>query len=172
LRPEEDRSRPARLTELFKPEQYRDSWIAGQLSELRRREAVDAAFRLSLVAELAGRRPAAAEVPVGRSGAVVLPAYGVDEFFPEELALILNCSRTQATVLVEQAMTLTVRLPAIWAALADGELDWPRARALAAELGAPADGSEPEVLAAVEAAVLPRAGGCRSAGCANSPAKN
>src|SRR5436309_7837372 len=106
LRPEEDRSRPARLTELFRPEQHRDSWIAGQLGELRRREAVDAAFRLSLVAELAARRPASADVPIGRSDTVELPVHGVSEFFPDELALILNCSRTQATVLFEQAMTL------------------------------------------------------------------
>jgi hypothetical protein len=46
-----------------------------------------------------------------------------------------------------------------WAALADVRLDWPRARALAAELGRPADGSDPEVVAAVEAAVLPRGAG-------------
>ena len=34
--------------------------------------------------------------------------------------------------------TLRRRLPATWAAVADGVLDWPRARAIAAELGWPA----------------------------------
>jgi Domain of unknown function (DUF222) len=160
-RPEEDRSRPARLTELFPPEQHSDGWIAGQLEELRRREAADAAYRVALVAELAARRPAALDSPIGRPGAGPEPVLGggVSEFFADELALILTCSRTAATVLLEQAMTLTVRLPDTWAALADGRLDWPRARALAAELGAPADGSDPEVIAAVEAAVLPQAAG-------------
>ena len=42
-------------------------------------------------------------------------------------------------------------------ALADGLLDWPRARALAAELLEPAREMEPHVLAEVERAVLPRA---------------
>ena len=51
------------------------------------------------------------------------------------------------------------RLPATWAALADGWLDWPRARAIAAELGWPARESPDDVLAAVEAVVLPQATG-------------
>ena len=53
--------------------------------------------------------------------------------------------------------TLLRRLPATWAALADGRLDWPRARAIAAELGWPARESPDDVLAAVEAVVLPQA---------------
>jgi hypothetical protein len=81
----------------------------------------------------------------------------MSEFFADELAMILNCSRTAATVLADAAMLLTTRLPATWAALADGRLDWPRARALAAELADPARRVEPGVLAEVEAAVLPRA---------------
>ena len=47
------------------------------------------------------------------------------------------------------------RLPATFAALADGELDWPRARAIAGELGWKARDTPPAVVAAVEAAVLP-----------------
>jgi hypothetical protein len=54
-------------------------------------------------------------------------------------------------------MTLVERLPASWTALADGRLDWPRARALARELGWPARGTDPELVAEVEAAVLPEA---------------
>ena len=44
----------------------------------------------------------------------------VSEFFADELALILNCSRTAATQLWERSTTLRRRLPATWAALADG----------------------------------------------------
>jgi hypothetical protein len=84
-------------------------------------------------------------------------AVGVSEFFADELALVLNCSRTAATRLADSAALLTERLPATWAALADGQLDWPRARALAAELVDPARDVAPHVLAEVEAAVLPRA---------------
>ena len=81
----------------------------------------------------------------------------MSEFFTDELALVLNCSRTGATVLAEHAHTLVERLPSTWAALADGALDWPRARAFAAELGWPARNTDPEVVAAVEAAALSRA---------------
>ncbi|WP_324273987.1 DUF222 domain-containing protein [Blastococcus brunescens] len=81
----------------------------------------------------------------------------MSEFFADELAMTLNCSRTAATKLADTAILLTTLLCATWAALADGRLDWPRARALAAELTVPAREVEPTVLAAVEAAVLPRA---------------
>ena len=83
----------------------------------------------------------------------------MSEFFADELALVCNTSRTAAGLLHEQAQTLLERLPATWAALADGLLDWPRARALACELGRPADGTDPAVVTAVEAVVLPQAAG-------------
>ena len=57
--------------------------------------------------------------------------------------MILNCSRAAATRLADSAALLSRRLPATWAALADGQLDWPRARALAAELLDPAREVEP-----------------------------
>ena len=85
------------------------------------------------------------------------PLPGVDEFFPDELALTLHCSRAEATTLAEVALTLVERLPATWTALAEGQLDWPRARALAQELGWPARETEPELVAEVEAEVLPQA---------------
>ncbi|NEK58613.1 DUF222 domain-containing protein, partial [Geodermatophilus sabuli] len=53
--------------------------------------------------------------------------------------------------------TLVGKLPGTWAALADGRLDWPRARAVAHELGWKARSTDPLVLAEVEAAVLPTA---------------
>src|SRR3978361_1474712 len=154
-------ARRPRLSELFPPECGTDAWIVGELQELQAREAADAAYRAALVAELAARRPAAADPVIGRAqveqecGAA--PAEGVSEFFPDELALVLNSSRTAATVLLELAQTLLTRLPATWAALADGRLDWPRARARATELGRPVDDTDPTVVTAVEAAVLPPA---------------
>ncbi|WP_204331993.1 HNH endonuclease signature motif containing protein, partial [Geodermatophilus sabuli] len=66
-------------------------------------------------------------------------------------------SRSAASVLIDQAVTLVGKLPGTWAALADGRLDWPRARAVAHELGWKARFTDPLVLAAVEAAVLPTA---------------
>jgi hypothetical protein len=81
------------------------------------------------------------------------------EFFADELALVLNCSRTAATGLWEQSATLLHRLPRTWAALAEGWLDWPRARAIAAELGWPARDTPDDVVASVEKTVLPQAPG-------------
>ncbi|MGY1679082.1 DUF222 domain-containing protein [Geodermatophilus sp. SYSU D01176] len=78
-------------------------------------------------------------------------------FFPDELALTLHCSRASTTTLTEHALTLTGPLPATLAALAAGALDWPRARTLAEALGWQVRGTDPAVLAAVEAVVLPQA---------------
>ena len=82
----------------------------------------------------------------------------MSEFFADELALILNCSgwRHAAVGAVRQRCCGGCRH---WAALADGWLDWPRARAIALELGWPARESPDDVLAAVEAVVLPEATG-------------
>jgi Domain of unknown function (DUF222) len=146
--------RPSRLAEVVPPGLRSDAELAGDLQRITEIEAVLAAYRVELVAELAARRPAALDTP----GSASVPADpDVDEFFSDELALVLNCSRTAASVLYEQTRTLTERLPATLAALADGALDWPRARALATELGRPADETNPAILTAVEAAVLPRA---------------
>ena len=81
----------------------------------------------------------------------------VGEFFVDELALVLHCSRASATSLYGQARTLAERLPATLAALRSGGLDWPRARAIADELGEPADDTDPAIIAEVEAAVLAEA---------------
>ena len=124
-----------------------------------------AAFKAELVVGLAADRPASGDRQRGQTGAASgewaaqLLDEDVSEFFPDELALVLNCSRTAATQQWERSTTLRRRLPATWAALADGWLDWPRARAIAAELGWPARESPDDVLAAVEAVVLPQATG-------------
>ncbi|WP_419751232.1 DUF222 domain-containing protein [Geodermatophilus sp. CPCC 206100] len=136
-----------------------------ELRRLQQLKAMLAAYELDLVAGLAGDRPDTFDREPGRPGAAAsdgvpgpgAPA-GVSEFFADELALVLATSRAAATTLIDQATTLTERLPATRAALAEGRLDWPRARAIAGELGWKARATDPRVVAAVEAAVLPRAG--------------
>jgi hypothetical protein len=159
-------ARPTRLGELLPVASRTDAEIAAELQRIEQVEAELAAYTLELVAELADRRPDTHDRQLGEPGAASpdwLPgpgreaAPGVSEFFADELAIIGNCSRTAATKLADAALLLRDRLPATWAALADGRLDWPRTRALAAELADPAREVEPAVLAAVEAAVLPRA---------------
>ena len=81
----------------------------------------------------------------------------MSEFFADELALTLNCARASASALTEHALTLTRSLAATLGEPAQGRLDWPRARTIAAELGRPARDTDPQIVAAVEAAVLPDA---------------
>src|SRR4051812_20899393 len=121
-----------------------------ELERVNRVEGQIAAYKAELVAGKAADSP-------GDAGADDDRLPGVDEFFPDELALTLSCSRAAASTLAEQSVTLVERLPATWAALADGRLDWPRARALARELDWPAREVDPAVVAEVEAAVLPDA---------------
>jgi hypothetical protein len=159
--------RPTRLGEMMPAAARTDAEIAVELQRVQQMEARLAAYTAELVAVLAARRPGTLDRQLGAPGAASvdwLPGpgrevpQGVSEFFADELALILNCSRTAASRLADTAEMLIGRLPATWAALADGQLDWPRARALAAELIDPARDVEPRVIAEVEAAVLPRAG--------------
>src|SRR3954447_23910653 len=138
---------------------------ATQLQRVQQAKALLAGYEVELVVGLAADRPATVDRRRGQTGAASdlwaddVLAEDVLEFYADELAMILNCSRTAATNLWEQSTTLRRRLPATWAALADGELDWPRARTIAVELGWPARESPDDVVAAVEAAVLPRATG-------------
>ncbi len=155
---------PTRLGELM-PVATRDDVGLGE--ELRRVSIADArlwAYRLEMVAELAERRrdhrdrapdqPGAAGVGWCRTSWVLA---GFSEFLPDEVALIMNCSRAEATRLAEAALILLPRMPDTWAALADGELNWPRARAIAAEVLRAGPELDGHVLAAVEAVVLPQA---------------
>ena len=157
--------RPSRLGELLPVALMTAEQKAANLELVAEAEAQLAAFKAELVVGLAADRPASDDRRSGTPGAASgewaahLLDTSVSEFFPDELALILNCSRAEATRLWERCSTLRLRLPQTWAALADGALDWPRARAVAAELGWPARDSTPQVLAAVEAVVLPRAAG-------------
>jgi hypothetical protein len=163
--PPEVVDRPSRLGELLPVDRMTPEQKAANLELIAEAEAQLAAFKAELVVGLAADRPASDDRRSGTPGAAsgewaaeLLDA-SVSEFFPDELALILNCSRAEATQLWERCSTLRRRLPYTWAALADGEIDWPRARAIAAELGWPARDSTPDVLAAVEAVVLPQAAG-------------
>jgi Domain of unknown function (DUF222) len=109
-----------------------------------------AAGQLSAIAEFAQRRPS--QGAGGDSGHPGLPA--VSEFAVDELAAVLRLSRAAAAMRLQLAVELAERLPGTAAALRAGELDVPRARAVV-EATSPL---EPQVAAAVEARVLPRAG--------------
>ncbi|MGY1916427.1 DUF222 domain-containing protein [Blastococcus sp. SYSU DS0973] len=149
------RSRPAPIAE-----------IALELQRIQQAESALAAYRAELICELAARRPDTTDRQLGKPGAASPdwlpgpgnpPSAGVSEFFADELAMVLNCSRAEATTQAELSTTLVEHLPATWAALADSALGWPRARAVAAELSGPVRELAPQVIAAVEAAVLPGA---------------
>lgn len=120
-------------------------------------EAKLAALKLELALDIAADRPAPADPRPGEAGAAGVGPDGVSEFVLDELALIMNTSRTAAVTTLDLAHILETRLPATRDALATGRLDLSRVRAIAAELGRPADDSDPAVIAAVEAAVLPQA---------------
>jgi hypothetical protein len=160
-------ARPSRLSDVLPVAARTDGEIASELQRVAAAESALAAYKAELVLGLAGRRPESADRQLGEpgsasdgwlSGAGREPVTGVSEFFTDELAVVLNCSRTAATVLADTAWVLVERLPATWAALADGVLDRPRAFGLAAELSDAARELEPEVLRRIEASVLPRAG--------------
>jgi hypothetical protein len=155
---------PTRLGELM-PVASRDDVGLGE--EMRRVNIADSrlwAYRLEMVAELAERRrddrdraadqPGAAGVGWCRTSWVLA---GFSEFLPDEVALIMNCSRAEATRLTESALILVPRMRDTWAALADGELNWPRARVIAAEILRCGPELDAAVRAAVEAVVLPQA---------------
>jgi hypothetical protein len=158
-------SRPSRLGDLLQVAVMTPEQKATQLQRVTEAEAVLAAYKVELIEGLATDRPASGDRQRGQVGAASgewaaqLLDEDVSEFFPDELALVLNCSRPAATQLWERSTTLRRRLPATWAALADGWLDWPRARAIAAELGWPARETPAVVLAAIEEVVLPQATG-------------
>src|SRR3712207_3872267 len=137
---------------------------AAELQRVQQAKAELAAYELELVAAFAADRPAALDRRPGEPGAAAdagndAAPEGVSEFFADELALTLNCARATASTLTEHALTLTRSLPATLAELAQGRLDWPRARTVAEELGWRVRGTDPEIVAAVEAAVLPEAAG-------------
>jgi hypothetical protein len=119
---------------------------AAELQRVQALKAELAAYEIELVAAFAADRPAFLGRRPGSPGAAVpgenTAPEGVSEFFADELAATLNCARATATVLTEHTLTLTTTLRATLAELAQGRLDWPRARTLAEELGWPVQAHE------------------------------
>ncbi|WP_116451797.1 HNH endonuclease signature motif containing protein [Blastococcus litoris] len=135
---------------------------AAELQRLQARKAMDAAYEAELLMALAADRPDADDPPPGHPGArrrgAGSPVPGTSEFLPDEVALVLNCSRRFAAGVLADAYELVERMPAVQAACAAGELDWWRARVFTDVLGPASD----EVVAAVVPAVLPEAAGLSS----------
>ncbi|GAA3168671.1 hypothetical protein GCM10010531_21980 [Blastococcus jejuensis] len=155
---------PTRLSELM-PVATRSE--AGLALEMRRTNVLDSrlwAHRVDLAVQLAVHRRADRDRPAGRPGAAV-PGWaqsswvleGYSEFLVDEVAAINNFSRGEATRFLAVALTLGHRLADTWAALADGELTWSRARAIAEEVNRCGPDVDPHVVATVEAVVLPEA---------------
>lgn len=136
--------------------------VAAELQRLRARRAMDAAYEAELVMALAAERPDTDDPPPGHPGArrrgAGSPVPGTSEFLPDELALILNSSRSFAAGVLSDAYVLTERMPAVHAACRAGELDWWRARVFADVLATASD----EVIAVVVPQLLPGATGLSS----------
>jgi Domain of unknown function (DUF222) len=118
--------------------------LLDQIVACEREIAAVQARQLGLIAQFARTRPA----QVGEQ----LRA-GASEFAADELGAELRLSRWAASARMELAVTLSERLPGTSAALAAGDIDLPKARAVAditVHLDAP-------LARAVEARVLPRA---------------
>ena len=156
--------RPARLGEVM-PVSARGP--AGLGLEMRRANVAESqlwAYRVEMVTQLAFSRRADRDRPAGTPGAKV-PGWaesswvlqGFSEFLPDEVALIMNFSRGEATRFLATALTLTHRLKDTWAALADGQLNWARARAIAEEVLRHGPDVDAHTVATVEAVVLPEA---------------
>jgi Domain of unknown function (DUF222) len=132
-----------------------------ELRQVQQRRAADAAYEAELILRMADLTPdvldPAPDHPGARKGGwapdTELP--GVSEFFPAELAVVLNCGRGTAAVRARRAWTLRESLPATWAAMADGEIDERRAYVLADVL---AD-TDPRIAWMIEARLLPEAVG-------------
>jgi hypothetical protein len=155
--------RPTRLTELLPVGSRTPAGKAAELARVQQLKAQLAAYEAAVIVSFATNRPDTDDRTVGQPGAASpdwtpvdeVPA-GVSEFFVDELAAALGTSVTSASHTWALHSTLHDRLPGTWRAMADGELDLPRGRAIAAEV-ARAASTEPVVLLAVEAAVLPGA---------------
>src|SRR5487761_1041997 len=127
-----------------------DDSLIGVLRAYRRLTSRAQARELAVIAEVARRRPAdrTAAAEPGQFPAVL------SEFLPDEIAMALTLTQRGAEIQVGLALDLAAR-PAIGAALEAGRIDLYRARILLEALVPLAAGHA----AAVEAAILPAAGG-------------
>jgi hypothetical protein len=126
-------ARPSRLTEVLPVGEWSDAEHALELERIQRMKSVLAAYEAAVVVGLAGHRPNDGADADG-------PIPGTDEFFVDELAVVTNATVRSAARLAADSYVLVERLPCVWAALADGELDWPRARMFVDVLGSTAGG--------------------------------
>ncbi|WP_409332565.1 HNH endonuclease signature motif containing protein [Trujillonella humicola] len=147
---------PETLPEMLPPRRS-SAQEAALLQQITAAEAMLAGLRVRAVLGLAAARPDPRHTHGDDEQRRPGEPEGVSEFFADELATVLACSRTAAGKLVDRSATLAEKLPATLAALDAGTLDWPRARVLADQLGWKARGVDPAVIAEVEAAVLPAA---------------
>jgi Domain of unknown function (DUF222) len=101
-----------------------DDELTGALSAARRLENHAAAQQVTLIAELARRRRAQWEDARARN----LPKAWRKGMSPDaELAMELTCSINGAADLIDEAIHLTTRLPATFAGMLDGVIDYGRA---------------------------------------------
>ncbi len=145
---------PALPVQLLSKEQ-----VATELQRHQRRRAMEAAYEAELILRMADLTSDENDPPAGTPGART-PGWaaaddrpGVSEFFPGELALVLNRGRGTATHLHARATAWRDKLPATYRELTRGELDEARAAALADVLG----NVEPDLAGAIEAELLPEA---------------
>ncbi|GAB3326505.1 hypothetical protein GCM10027451_51860 [Geodermatophilus aquaeductus] len=132
---------------------------AAELQRLQARKAMEAAYEAELILALADDSPDDDDPAPGTPGARVrswkpdpeLP--GVSEFFPAELAMVLNCGRLSASQRAHRAWTYRTHLPAAWAAMRAGQLDEYRAMTLVDVL----QHTDPAIARAVESRLLPEA---------------
>jgi hypothetical protein len=137
-----------------------DEHVAAELGRIQRNRARDTAREAELVLRLAELRPdvhdPGPESPGARSRTwrKSEPEFpGVSEFFPDELAQVLNLGRGTAAFRTRRAYAWRDNLPATLTALHRGEIDERRAGVLADVLGA----TSPGLAQAVEEILLPQA---------------
>jgi hypothetical protein len=137
-----------------------DREVARELRRIQRNRARDAAREAELILRLAELRPDVDDPQPGGSGArsrswgTTDPEFpGVSEFFPDELAHVLNLGRGTAAFRARRACTWHESLPATFTALHRGEIDERRAGVLADAL----QHTTSELARAVEALLLPEA---------------
>jgi hypothetical protein len=144
--------RPSRLSEVFPAGSRTAAETALELERLQQLKAVLAAYEAHLVMDLAAHRPDAGAPRDGSPGAGVnalSPVPGTSEFFVDELAVVTNSTVRAAGRLAGESYVLVEQLPAVWAALADGELDVPRARVFVEVLASAAAGVADAVVSQV-----------------------
>jgi len=132
---------------------------AAELERLQRSRAMTTAREAELILGLAADCPEDMDLPPDAPGAArswhhTEPEFpGVSEFLPDEVAHVINLGRGTAAFRARRAFTWRDDLPQAFAALRRGELDEPRACALADVL----QHARPGLAREVEARLLPEA---------------